>query len=57
MMYMFHVVYNEQILYLHALSDIITYARAANIRPFMSNQQPAPINPFPTPNSMKNLRL
>jgi len=29
MMYMFHVVHNQQILYLRALSDVITYARAA----------------------------
>ena len=29
MMYMFHVVQNQQILYLRALSDVINYARAA----------------------------
>jgi hypothetical protein len=29
MMYIFHVVHNHQILYLRALSDVITYARAA----------------------------
>ena len=29
MMYMFHVVHNQQIIYLRALSDVITYARAA----------------------------
>jgi hypothetical protein len=29
MMYMFHVAHNQQIVYLRALSDVITYARAA----------------------------
>ena len=29
MMYMFHVVHNQQIVYLRALFDVITYARAA----------------------------
>ena len=29
MMYMFHVVHNQQIIYLRALPDVITYARAA----------------------------
>jgi len=29
MMYMFHVVHNQQIIYLRALSDVITNARAA----------------------------
>ena len=56
MMYMFHVVHNQQILYVRALSDVITYAHAAQHRQFMSNRQPVS-NPFSTPNSMKNLRL
>ena len=29
MMYMFHVVHNQHIIYLRALSDVVTYARAA----------------------------
>jgi len=29
MMYMFHVVHNQQIIYLRTLPDVITYARAA----------------------------
>jgi hypothetical protein len=30
MMYMFHVVLNQEILYFRALSDVITYAHAAH---------------------------
>ena len=57
MMYMFHVVHNQQILYLRALSDVITYARAAQHSTVYVEPATSTNKSILYSNSMKNLRL
>ena len=57
MTYIFHAVHNQQIIYLRALPDVITNARAAQNSTVYVEPQPVPVNPFSTPNCMRKLRL
>jgi len=57
MMYMFHVVHNQQILYLRALSDVITYARATHHSTDYDEPATSAKKSILYPNYMKNLRL
>ena len=57
MMYMFHVVYNQQILYLRDLSNVITYARAAQHSAVYVEPASSANKSILNLNSMKNLGL
>jgi len=57
MMYMYHVVHNQQIFYLRALSDVISYVRAAQHSTVYVEPATSANKSILYPNSMKNLRL
>ena len=57
MMYMFHVVHNQQIIYLRALPDVINYARAAQLSTVYVEPATSASKSILYPNSMRNLRL
>ena len=57
MTYIFHVVHNQQILYLRALSDVTTDARAAQLSTVYVEPANSANKSILNPHFMKNLRL